>query len=94
MSCGTSQRPRSPPGDSARPTTPTGPTSGFLTYWSGTPSNGAFDPLILQHPLFPTAPQLTGNRYFRFQVELRNDNITNASQQYNSLIAAIVVSGT
>ena len=76
------------------PTTPTGPTSGFLTYWSGTPTGGVFDPLVLQDPMNATVPQLTGNRYFRFSVELRNDNISNAGQQYNSMIAAIVVSGT
>lgn len=76
------------------PSTPMGPTSGFLTYWTGSPLNGTFDPLVLQDPMNMTAPQLTGNRYFRFDLELRNDNITNATQQYNSLIAAIVVSGT
>ena len=38
------------------PTTPTGPTSGFLTYWSGTPTNGVFNPLVLQDPMNMTAP--------------------------------------
>lgn len=74
------------------PSTPSGPTTGFLTYWSGTPSAGQYDPLVLEDPNDPNALQLTGNRYFRFNVELRNDNISNARQQYNSLIAAIVVS--
>lgn len=76
------------------PGIPIGPTSGFLTYWSGTPATGTFDPLVLRDPMNATAPQLTGNRYFRFEVELRNDAINNRSQQYNTLIAAVVVSGT
>ncbi|MAG55803.1 MAG: hypothetical protein CMJ83_05895 [Planctomycetes bacterium] len=78
----------------AAPNAPVGVTSGFLTYWSGTPAAGQFFPGILEDPMSPLTPQLTGNRYFRFRVTLRNDNILNGEQQYNSLIAAIVVGGS
>jgi len=74
------------------PSTPAGPTTGFLTYWTGTPEAGSYDPLVLDNPGDPMALQLTGNQYFRFSVELRNDNISNARQQYNSLIAAVIFS--
>jgi len=73
------------------PGTPSGPTSGFLTYWTGDPVTGFTNPLVLEDPNNPLAPQLTGNKFFRFEVELRNNNVTNAFQQYNSLIAAVIV---
>lgn len=74
------------------PFTPSGPSTGFLTYWDGGPGTGIFDPLILENPANPSAPQLTGNRYFRFQATLRNDNVTNARQLYQSIVAAIIIS--
>jgi len=75
----------------AAPNAPVGVTSGFLTYWSGSPEMGMFNPLVLEDPANPAAPQLSGNQYFRFRVTLRNDNILNGSQSYNNIIAAIVI---
>lgn len=73
------------------PTLPVGPSTGFLTYWSGTPQAGAYDPLVLQNAADPMAPQLTGNRYFRFRATLRNNAIDNTRPSYGSLVAAVAV---
>ena len=66
-----------------------GVTTGFLTYWDGSPGSGAFNPTVLFDPSQPTAPQFTGNRFFRFRATFRNDNIQNRSQQYDGLVVAI-----
>ena len=71
------------------PNQPAGSSTGFLTYWDGMPGTGSFNPLVLADPANPMAPQLTGNRYFRFRATLRSDNITNARPRYSSLIAVI-----
>lgn len=75
----------------AGPGAPVGPTSGFLTYWTGTPVAGFFDPAVLSVPSNPSAPQLTGNRYFRFRTTLRNDSVQNESQTYDSLVVVLTV---
>jgi hypothetical protein len=77
------------------PTTPSGVTTGFLTYYSGAPAGdpvpGIEDNLIFFDPNSPTAPQLTGNRYFRFRATLRSDNLTNRRQSYNSVVMSVNV---
>ena len=52
-------------------------------------AGGMFFPEVLNNPAMPTAPQLTGRRYFRFRVTLRNNNLTNGRQCYNSFIMAV-----
>jgi hypothetical protein len=70
------------------PNTPSGGTTGFLTFWSGTPATGQFFPLVLNNTQ-PGSISLTGRRYFRFRVTLRNDNVNNGRQCYNSFILAV-----
>ena len=45
------------------------------------PATGSFDPSVL------TA--LGGHRFFRYRVTLRNDNISNSNQAYQSLIVGV-----
>ena len=78
----------------AAPNTPVGPTTGLLTWWNGTPGSGTEFPEVLEDPNNPAAPQLSGNRYFRFQVELRNDHVANTIQSYSALSMAISVQTT
>ena len=59
-----------------------GQSTGFLTWFEGDPTSGTFDPSVLN--------TLSGSRYFRYRVTLRNDNVANAHQAYQSL--AVVVS--
>lgn len=75
----------------SNPTTPQGVTSGWLTLWSGTAPGAQFFPEVLESTATPPAPQLTGNRYFRFRTTMRNNPATNAAPFYTSVIASIVI---
>ncbi len=70
------------------PTSASGPTSGFQTFFSGTPANGVQNDAVLGAmgggPL-----TLAGRRFFRFRVTLRNDNLTNMRQRYNNWVMSI-----
>jgi hypothetical protein len=70
------------------PNTPSGPTTGFLTYWSGTPVAGLFFPQVLNNTQ-PGSPSLTGRRFFRFRETLRNGNVNNGRQCYDSFTVAL-----
>lgn len=61
------------------------PSTGLLPYWSGTPESGTFNPLVLLNANQPGAPQLSGRRFVRFQISLRNNAVTNARQSYTAL---------
>ena len=71
------------------PNTPSGPTTGFLTYFSGDPATGTTNPLVLDNPGNPSAPQLSGNRYFRFRATLRGNNVTNQVPSYTSFTTSV-----
>lgn len=71
------------------PTNPSGPTTGMLTYYTGTPATGTTNQLVLRNTLQPTAPQLTGRRYFRFLANFRNNAATNGRQRYSNFVMAI-----
>lgn len=73
----------------ASPTLPIGPTSGWLTYVSGSPGSVVTDPTVLSNPGNPAAPQLTGNRYYRFRSTLRANHVTNALPSYTSLTSLV-----
>ncbi len=73
----------------ASPSTPAGLTTGLLTYFSGTPASGTFNPLVLRNTGQPFAPQLTGKRYFRFFASFRNNAATNGRQRYTSFTMAV-----
>lgn len=73
----------------ANPNQPSGATTGFMTYWNGTPANGVENPLVLNNPTQPTALQLTGRRFFRFRVTLRNDPVNNGQQCYANFIMGL-----
>lgn len=53
----------------------------WLTYFNGGPEQLA-NPLILN--------DLDGNRYFVFDLEIRNNNLTNETQEYTSLIMGVL----
>ncbi|MSR74649.1 MAG: hypothetical protein EXS14_04155 [Planctomycetes bacterium] len=71
------------------PNTPSGPTTGLLTYFTGTPATGTTNVLVLNNPGQAGAPQLTGRRYFRFLSTFRNDAATNGRQRYNNFVMAV-----
>lgn len=71
------------------PSTPSGATTGMLTWFSGTPATGTSNPLVLRNSAQPSAPQLTGRRYFRFLASFRNNAATNTRQRYASFLMAI-----
>jgi|GEM_PF-6271685 len=71
------------------PNTPSGATTGLLTYFNGTPQTGTTNPLVLRNAAQPAAPQLTGRRYFRFVASFRNNAATNGRQRYNNFVMAI-----
>lgn len=66
------------------PNTPLGPTSGWLTYAQGVAQSVTIDPLALSNPV-PTAPQLSGRRYYRFRATLRANNLTNQIPSLDSV---------
>jgi hypothetical protein len=74
------------------PTTPAGVTTGWLTFWSGNAEAAQNFPEVLQSSATPPGPQLTGNRYFRFRTNMRNNNLTNSSPFYTSVIASVIIS--
>lgn len=55
--------------------------TGFLTYWTGTPAAGAYDPTVID--------QLDGKQFVRFKVTMRANARTNAIQSYTSVLFAI-----
>jgi len=71
------------------PTNPIGPTTGWLTYASAGPAGVTIDPTVLSNPVNPSAPQLTGNRYYRFRSTLRANHLTNALPAYTSLTTVV-----
>jgi len=68
------------------PSTPSGGSTGFLSYWNGTPETGTFNPAVLTDNA-PTG--IAGRRYFRFRATFRNEPNANGRQCYNSFIMAI-----
>ncbi|HMS18115.1 MAG TPA: hypothetical protein PKA37_14820, partial [Planctomycetota bacterium] len=73
------------------PTTPSGVTSGWLTFWSGNAEVAQNFPEVLTSTQTPPAPDLTGNRFFRFRTTMRNNPVTNATPTYSSVIASVII---
>jgi hypothetical protein len=71
------------------PGIPAGVPTPWLTYWNGDPLSGTYNSLVITNPGLPSAPQLSGRRYFRFEAVLRGNHMTNEVPAYDSVTALV-----
>jgi hypothetical protein len=66
------------------PNTPLGSSTGMLSYAQGLAPNITTAQQVLHNPSQPSAPQLSGRRYFRTRTTLRGNHLTNQTPAFDS----------